>query len=174
MVFYAGMAIAAVFSLVFFISITNFIQLWLQAFLSGAYVNLGSLVGMRLRKVRPATIVLARISAMKAGIDLSVNELEAHYLAGGNVPRVVQAMIAASKSDLDLSFEEVTALDLSGEDVLAVVQNARMCSRTAEVDGQPYETHTDGSAVAVGTLLRVTRVEGGVLTLETVAQPDAV
>jgi len=117
-------AIAVVVGFVAFVVMINFFQLWLQAWLSSAYVGWGSLIGMRLRKVRPATIVLSRINAVKAGLNLSVNDLEAHYLAGGDVQRVVQALIAASKANIDLSFQQATAIDLAGRDVLEAVKTS--------------------------------------------------
>jgi uncharacterized protein YqfA (UPF0365 family) len=77
---------------------------------------------MRLRRVPPATIVIARISAVKAGIELSVNDLEAHYLAGGNVTRVVNAMISADKANIPLPFQRAAAIDLAGRNVLEAVR----------------------------------------------------
>lgn len=124
MLIYAALGIAGVILLVFVIFIANFLQLWLQAWLSNAYVGIMALIGMRLRKVRPATIVLARINAVKAGLNISVNDLEAHYLAGGNVPRVVQALIAASKANIPLNFQRATAIDLAGRDVLDAVKTS--------------------------------------------------
>jgi uncharacterized protein YqfA (UPF0365 family) len=73
------------------------IPLWIAAWASGAYVGLFTLIGMRLRRVPPSTVVTARISAVKAGLDISINDLEAHYLAGGNVVNVTNAMISADK-----------------------------------------------------------------------------
>lgn len=110
--------------LIFVIVVINFFQLWLQALLSGARVSLVGLIGMRLRKVNPNVIVLSRINAVKAGLQLSIEELEAHYLAGGNVPQVVKALIAASKANIDLSFKQATAIDLAGRDVLDAVQTS--------------------------------------------------
>jgi len=110
--------------LIFFIVVINFFQLWLQALLSGARVSLVNLIGMRLRKVNPNVIVLSRINAVKAGLSLSIEELEAHYLASGNVPQVVKALIAASKANIDLSFKQATAIDLAGRDVLDAVQTS--------------------------------------------------
>jgi uncharacterized protein YqfA (UPF0365 family) len=121
---YIVLGVIGVFVLLFLIFIANFIQLWLQAWFSSAYVGIGSLIGMRLRKVRPATIVHSRINAVKAGINLKVDELEAHYLAGGNVPRVVQALIAASKANIPLNFQRATAIDLAGRDVLDAVKTS--------------------------------------------------
>jgi len=98
------------------------IPLWIAAWASGAYVGLFTLVGMRLRRVPPTTIVTARISSVKAGIDISINDLEAHFLAGGNVVRVVNAMISADKANIPLEFKRAAAIDLAGRDVLEAVQ----------------------------------------------------
>lgn len=110
--------------LIFVIVVISFFQLWLQALLSKAPVGLFSLVGMRLRKVNPTTIVYSRINGIKAGLELETDLLEAHYLAGGNVPRVVQALIAASKANIELTFKEATAIDLAGRDVLEAVRTS--------------------------------------------------
>lgn len=114
----------SIFVLVFLVFVISFFQLWLQALLSGASVGFASLIGMRLRKVSPTVIVYARINAVKAGLNLGVNELEAHYLAGGNVPQVVKALIAASKANIELTFKQATAIDLAGRDVLDAVQTS--------------------------------------------------
>jgi uncharacterized protein YqfA (UPF0365 family) len=98
------------------------IPLWVAAWASGAYVGLFTLVGMRLRRIPPNTVITARISAVKAGLDLSVNDLEAHYLAGGNVVRVVNAMISADKANIPLPFKRAAAIDLAGRNVLEAVQ----------------------------------------------------
>ncbi|HEX2198995.1 MAG TPA: flotillin-like protein FloA [Burkholderiales bacterium] len=98
------------------------IPLWIAAWASGAYVGLFTLVGMRLRRIPPNTVVTARISAVKAGLNLTVNDLEAHYLAGGNVVRVVNAMISADKANIPLPFQRAAAIDLAGRNVLEAVQ----------------------------------------------------
>jgi len=98
------------------------IPLWISAWSSGAYVGLLDLIGMRLRRVPPSTVVTARISSVKAGIDISINDLEAHYLAGGNVVRVVNAMISADKANIALPFKRAAAIDLAGRNVLEAVQ----------------------------------------------------
>jgi len=98
------------------------IPLWIAAWASGAYVGLFTLIGMRLRRVPPGTVVTARISAVKAGIDISINDLEAHFLAGGNVVRVVNAMISADKANIPLPFKRAAAIDLAGRNVLEAVQ----------------------------------------------------
>ncbi len=102
----------------------NFLGLWVRAMVSGAKVSLFCLIGMRLRKVNPSLIVDARIRLVKAGLDLSTNDLEAHYLAGGDVLNVVRALIAADKSDIALTFKKATAIDLAGRDVLDAVQTS--------------------------------------------------
>ena len=98
------------------------IPLWIAAWASGAYVGLFTLIGMRLRRVPPGTVVTARISAVKAGLDFPLNDLEAHYLAGGNVVAVVNAMISADKADIPLPFQRAAAIDLAGRDVLEAVK----------------------------------------------------
>lgn len=98
------------------------LPLWIAAWSSGAYVGLMTLIGMRLRRVPPATIVTARISAAKAGLEISVDDLEAHYLAGGNVVRVVNALISADKANIDMPFKRAAAIDLAGRDVLEAVK----------------------------------------------------
>ena len=98
------------------------IPLWIAAWASGAYVGLFTLIAMRLRRVPPTTIVTARISAVKAGIELSINDLEAHFLAGGDVTRVVNAMISADKANIPLPFQRAAAIDLAGRNVLEAVQ----------------------------------------------------
>lgn len=98
------------------------IRLWIAAWASGAYVGLFTLVAMRLRRVPPGTLVTARISAVKAGIDIPLNDLEAHFLAGGDVVRVVNAMISADKASIPLPFKQAAAIDLAGRDVLEAVK----------------------------------------------------
>jgi uncharacterized protein YqfA (UPF0365 family) len=98
------------------------IPLWIAAWASGAYVGLFTLIGMRLRRVPPGTVVTARISAVKAGLAISINDLEAHYLAGGNVVRVVNALISADKANIEMPFKRAAAIDLAGRDVLEAVK----------------------------------------------------
>ncbi|MGC6492852.1 MAG: flotillin-like protein FloA [Myxococcota bacterium] len=96
--------------------------LWVSAVASGAGVGLFQLVFMRLRRVPPAVIVNSRISAVKAGVDVSVDDLEAHFLAGGNVDKVVSALISADKAGINLKFPRAAAIDLAGRDVLDAVR----------------------------------------------------
>jgi uncharacterized protein YqfA (UPF0365 family) len=98
------------------------VRLWIEAWFSGVRIGLGTLVGMRLRKVSPPAVVRPLIAATKAGLMLLVNDLEAHYLAGGNVDRVVRALISADKAGIELSFQKAAAIDLAGRDVQEAVQ----------------------------------------------------
>ncbi len=98
------------------------LRLWISASASGVRVGIFQLVGMRIRKVTPSRIVNPMIKATKAGLDLSLNKLEAHYLAGGNVDRVVNALIAAQRAGIPLDFGKSCAIDLAGRDVLNAVQ----------------------------------------------------
>ncbi len=96
--------------------------LWISAIAAGVRVGIFTLVGMRLRRVQPARIVMPLIKANKAGLDVTVNQLEAHYLAGGNVDRVVDALIASHRAEIPLPFQRAAAIDLAGRDVLEAVQ----------------------------------------------------
>lgn len=100
------------------------IQLWIAAWSSGAYVGLMTLVAMRLRRVTPTAIVNPRITAMKAGLDIQLDLLESHFLAGGNVTRVVNALISADKAGIQLAFQQAAAIDLAGRDVFEAVQTS--------------------------------------------------
>lgn len=97
------------------------ISLWITALFSGVRISLLELVFMRIRKVPPSLIVNSMITATKAGIPLTSEELETHYLAGGNVPRVIKALISADKANIPLSFKQATAIDLAGRDVFEAV-----------------------------------------------------
>jgi len=108
--------------IVLFFFIGSALSLWVQALVSGARVNLLSIVFMRFRKVPPKLIVEGKIMAVKAGLTISTNDLESHFLAGGNVMRVVQALIAADKANIELNFNRAVAIDLAGRNVLEAVQ----------------------------------------------------
>ena len=101
-----------------------FLKVWVRAWMSGAYISLLNLVGMKLRNVAPTLIVDARIRAVKAGLSLSSDQLEAHFLAGGDVINVVQALIAADKANIELSFQRAAAIDLAGRDVYDAVRTS--------------------------------------------------
>jgi uncharacterized protein YqfA (UPF0365 family) len=98
------------------------VALWISALAAGVKVSIFTLVGMRLRRVVPSRVINPLIKAHKAGIDVNTNQLESHYLAGGNVDRVVNALIAAQRANIELSFERAAAIDLAGRDVLQAVQ----------------------------------------------------
>jgi uncharacterized protein YqfA (UPF0365 family) len=98
------------------------VGLWISALAANVKVSIFNLIGMRLRRVVPSRIIFPLIKATKAGIGVTVNQLEAHYLAGGNVDKVVDALIAAHRADFDLPFERAAAIDLAGRDVLEAVK----------------------------------------------------
>lgn len=98
------------------------VMLWVSALAAGVRISIFTLVGMRLRRVTPSRVVNPLIKAHKAGLNVTTNQLESHYLAGGNVDRVVNALIAAHRANIELSFERCAAIDLAGRDVLEAVQ----------------------------------------------------
>ena len=114
------LALLIVFLILFFTFVP--LGLWISARASGIRITILQLVGMRVRKVIPSRIVNPLIKATKAGLDVSINKLEAHYLAGGNVDRVINALIAAQRAGIPLEFEQSCAIDLAGRDVLNAVQ----------------------------------------------------
>ena len=113
-------ALIIVALLVFFTVIP--VGMWISAVASGVKISIFSLVGMKIRRVKPAKIVSPMIKATKAGIKVRTNELEAHYLAGGNVDDVVNALIAAERAGMDLTFEQASAIDLAGRNVFEAVK----------------------------------------------------
>jgi uncharacterized protein YqfA (UPF0365 family) len=116
---FVPLAIAAVVLLVFLYFFP--IGLWITAIFSGVRVSLFQLVLMRVRKVSPTLIVNSLITSTKAGLMLTANDLETHYLAGGNVPSVIKALISADKANIPLTFKQATAIDLAGRDVFEAV-----------------------------------------------------
>lgn len=98
------------------------VMLWISALAAGVKVSIFTLIGMRLRRVIPSRVINPLIKAHKAGISVTTNQLESHYLAGGNVDRVVNALIAAHRANIELTFERCAAIDLAGRDVLEAVQ----------------------------------------------------
>ncbi len=119
-----GIILAGIAVLVFLLLVLKYGGLWLQARLSGAKVSIPELIGMSLRKVNSRTIVVSRITAMRAGVMVTTEDLESHYLAGGRVTNVVRAMIAANRANIDLTFKTATAIDLAGRDILDAVQTS--------------------------------------------------
>lgn len=98
------------------------VMLWISALAAGVKVSIFTLIGMRLRRVIPSRVINPLIKAHKAGLGVTTNQLESHYLAGGNVDRVVNALIAAHRANIELTFERAAAIDLAGRDVLEAVQ----------------------------------------------------
>ena len=112
-----GAGIVGLWILLYFIPV----GLWFQAMVSGAPVSIIDLIFMRWRKVPPSLMVNARINAKKAGIEITTDELESHFLAGGHVQSVVNALISADAANMNLNFELATAIDLAGRDVSEAV-----------------------------------------------------
>lgn len=126
------------------------VGLWLQAIFSigGGHVTIFNLIGMRFRRVPPGVIVNGLIASRKAGIPLESDDLEVHYMAGGDVDKVVDALIAASKAGIELTFEIATAIDLAGRDVLSAVQTSVYPKVIdAPVDGKLSAVSKDGIEV---------------------------
>jgi len=113
----AGISLAVVFLTFYFVPV----GLWISALAAGVPVGPGTLIGMRLRRVSPGSVIGPMIAAWKAGIKLSVSDLEAHHLARGNVDRVVRALISADKANIPLGFQKAAAIDLAGRDVFDAV-----------------------------------------------------
>ncbi|MDP3436759.1 MAG: flotillin-like protein FloA [Bacteroidales bacterium] len=113
-----GISLVGLTILLWFFPVT----LWFQALISGVKISLLQLILMRWRKVPPGTIVMAMITGTKAGLQLNANELEAHFLAKGNVSKVVNALISADKANIALNFKMAAAIDLAGRDVFEAVQ----------------------------------------------------
>ena len=125
--FQAGLIVLIVFVSLFAIWLIFYfipVGLWFSALVSGVRISLLQLVLMRWRKVPPSTIVSSMIESTKAGLTLNPNELEAHYLAGGNVTNVVHALVSAQKANIMLDFKMATAIDLAGRDVFEAVQTS--------------------------------------------------
>ncbi len=120
----AGMVLLILIAIVILLLVVKFARLWLQAYFSRANVTLAELIGMWLRKVDARMIVLSKITAIQAGLEVTTRDLETHYLAGGRVPNVVRALIAANRANIELSFMTATAIDLAGRDLLEAVQTS--------------------------------------------------
>lgn len=119
-----GLAIIAIIVLVIISLFLRFVPvgLWVTAYFSGVKIGIGTLVGMRLRRVIPSHIVRPLIKATKAGLVININDLEAHYLAGGDINQVIDALIAAERANIPLKFEQAAAIDLAGRNVFEAVQ----------------------------------------------------
>jgi uncharacterized protein YqfA (UPF0365 family) len=128
------------------------VMLWISALASGVRVSIITLIAMRLRRVIPSRIVNPMIKATKAGMNLSINHLESHFLAGGNVDRVVNALIAAHRANINLEFERAAAIDLAGRDVLLAVQ----MSVNPRVIETPIVSAVAKNGIEVKVIARVT------------------
>ena len=118
-------SLATIFAVIVFIFLFLYfipLGLWISAIAAGVKIGFFNLIGMRLRRVVPSSIVGPLIKSHKAGLDLTSDKLEAHYLAGGNVNKVVDALIAAERAEIPLKFERAAAIDLAGRDVLEAVK----------------------------------------------------
>ncbi len=140
--------VVAFFTVLYYVPV----GLWVQALTSGAHVGIFSLVGMRLRKVPPSVIVGGRIAALKAGLQVTTDQLEAHYLARGNVGLVVQALISADKANIPLPFARAAAIDLAGRNVLEAVQ----MSVLPKVITTPKITAMAKNGISLSALVRIT------------------
>ena len=141
-----GLFIAGVIAIMVIGFIWSAFWLWWQSILSNAPVSLLQIIFMRFRKVSPSNIVTMRITAKKAGIDLSADELEAHTLAGGNVTRVVQALISSSKANIMLDYDRACAIDLAGRDVQEAVGTSVNPKVIDVPSGQMAKNTIDGIA----------------------------
>jgi len=144
MVGYIVLAVAAVLLLWLFFYFVP-MGLWISALAAGVPVGPVTLIGMRLRKVNPHRVIIPMIAAWKAGLKLAISDLEAHYLAGGNVERVARALISADKANIALDFQRAAAIDLAGRDVLDAV--------TMSVNPRVIETPKVGAVAADGIQL---------------------
>jgi uncharacterized protein YqfA (UPF0365 family) len=112
-------ALIALIAIMIFVMTLRYVSLWFQAFVSGAPISLFNIIGISLRKIPTRIIVNARITSFKAGLkQITVADLETHYLAGGNIINIVRAMIAADKANFPLTWRQATAIDLAGRDLL--------------------------------------------------------
>ena len=125
---------------------------WIAAIFADVHISIFTLIGMRLRRVPPAVIVNALIQARKAGIDVTADILETHYLSGGNVLRVVDALVAADKAGIDLSVKRATAIDLAGRNVLDAVK----MSVNPKVIDTPMVTAVAKDGIQITAVARVT------------------
>lgn len=119
------LGIVGVIAAILFIMVLRYVSLWFQAFVSGAPISLFNIIGISMRKIPVRLIVNARITSYKAGLkQITVADLETHYLAGGNILNVVRAMIASDKANFPLTWRQATAIDLAGRDLLEAVKTS--------------------------------------------------
>lgn len=128
MITWVGIVLALLFFIIFLAVFAQFASLWLQCKMTRAGISLVNLITMRFRKVNPAVIVRSMIMAVQAGLTknypINREKLEAHYLAGGNVPNVIRALVAAQRAEIDLNWQTAQAIDLAGRDILEAVRTS--------------------------------------------------
>ena len=140
------LAVVLLIAFILLIVVFKYANLYVQSVLAKADIGIFQMVAMSLRKVNPSVIVRAKIMAVQAGLSLNANDLEAHYLAGGNVMNVVRALIAADRAGIDLDFKVATGIDLAGRNVLDAVQT---CVNPKIIDcPDPTKGKTEIAAVA--------------------------
>lgn len=144
---------------VLLILVFNYFGMWLRARVSGVKLTYTKLIGMQLRKVKASVIVDSMIMGTKAGVNLNMDSLEAHYMAGGNVPKVVKALIGAEKAKIELTFEQAAAIDLAGRDVLDAVRtsvNPKVIDCPSADSGKEVIEAVAGDGIQVRAKARVT------------------
>ena len=146
--------VIGILALIVFLFVFNSFKLWFQALVSNAPVSLMSIILMPLRKINPGLIVNNYIVVRKAGLSISVNELETHYLAQGNVSRVVQALVASSKANIVLDFKKAAAIDLAGRHILDAI-NTSVNPKVIDVPRVGSEKATIDAVAKDGIQLRV-------------------
>ena len=139
---------------VVFTTILSFVPvgLWISAMAAGVPISIGTLIGMRLRRVRAERIIRPLIKSSKAGLNININQLESHLLSGGRVDNVVDALIAAQRANLELSFERAAAIDLAGRDVFDAVR----MSVTPKIIETPWISAVAINGIEVKVIARVT------------------
>lgn len=153
---YIVIFVVAIILIILFSIIGGFLSLWFQAFVSGTPIPLFNIIGMKLRKIPPQVIVNARINLFKAGLkDISVADLETHYLAGGHVPNVVEALIAADKANIPLDWRRATAIDLAGRNIKDAVQTS-VNPRVIDCPNHGYITGVAKDGIQLNCRARVT------------------
>jgi uncharacterized protein YqfA (UPF0365 family) len=148
------LAVVGLIALILFAVLAKYINLYVQALVSGAKVGFIDLIGMSLRKVNAGTVVNARIQASRAGIDVSQQQMESHVLAGGNLLRVIHAMIAANKANIDLPWDTATAIDLAGRDIYEAIRTS-VLPKVIDVPSSEMGNRTIDAVAADGIQLKV-------------------
>ena len=154
-----GGGVLLLVGLFFMVIFFSFLRLWIQCFLTGAKISIWDLVGMKLRNVDYAMIVRQKISLVQAGVKVSTQEMEAHYLSRGNVPKTATAVIAAHKAGIELPWRTAAAIDLAGRDVLDAVKtsvNPKVIDCPDPAKGRPTLDGVCKNGIQLKTRARVT------------------